>query len=303
MENAKSVVVKDLFFLDALRGIAALIVMIGHARWLLWEGYSEGFVKHPQDYSLVGKVFVYVFSVFRYGHQAVMFFFILSGFLIHLKYSRQLAHNPSRKFGLKDYLYKRIKRIYPPFLFALLLTFLLDVWGIGMDYTIYFGKTPNNLLNSNISVNHSLINLVGNLFFLQNENIVIWGTNNPLWSLKYEWWFYLIYPLVFLINRKSVFASLIFVLMVFATASFIQVREGYFFSSVFQYLFLWWLGTFLADIYTKRIKLNFFYLSFFVLILPVMVPDERVKFFCVNGSIVLNSIGFRFTCASILSWL
>src|SRR5665213_1414486 len=34
---------KYLQFLDGLRGLAALYVMVGHARWLLWEGYREGF--------------------------------------------------------------------------------------------------------------------------------------------------------------------------------------------------------------------------------------------------------------------
>src|SRR5665647_3307561 len=30
----------SLLFLDGLRGLAAFYVMVGHARWLLWEGYS-----------------------------------------------------------------------------------------------------------------------------------------------------------------------------------------------------------------------------------------------------------------------
>ena len=30
--------------LDGMRGLAACYVMLGHARWLLWEGYSEGYL-------------------------------------------------------------------------------------------------------------------------------------------------------------------------------------------------------------------------------------------------------------------
>ena len=63
-----------LYFLDGLRGIAALYVMIGHSRWLLWEGFSEGYLKHPDQYHFAGKLMVYFLSLFTYGHEAVLFF-------------------------------------------------------------------------------------------------------------------------------------------------------------------------------------------------------------------------------------
>ncbi|MBO9660262.1 MAG: acyltransferase family protein, partial [Chitinophagaceae bacterium] len=82
---------KSLAFLDGLRGIAALYVMIGHARWLLWEG-GAAFQSHMQDYSVWGKMQVYFFGLFKYGHQMVLFFFVLSGFVIHLKQSKAIAN-------------------------------------------------------------------------------------------------------------------------------------------------------------------------------------------------------------------
>src|SRR4029077_1171968 len=80
-----------LAFLDGLRGLAAFYVMVGHARMLLWEGYSEGFLKHPSNYSIGAKAVVYFFSFFRYGYQVVLLFFVLSGFVIHLRYAKQLC--------------------------------------------------------------------------------------------------------------------------------------------------------------------------------------------------------------------
>src|SRR5438552_18554076 len=89
----------NLQFVDGLRGLAALYVMVGHARWLLWEGYSEGFLKHPQDYSIFNKALVYLFSLFKYGHEAVLFFFVISGFVIHLRYAQALAaHGTAARF-------------------------------------------------------------------------------------------------------------------------------------------------------------------------------------------------------------
>src|SRR5271155_4374259 len=78
-------------FLDGLRGLAAFYVMAGHARWLLWEGYSEGFQRHPESYSAINKALMYFLSLFGHGDDAVLFFFVLSGFVIHLRYAQRIA--------------------------------------------------------------------------------------------------------------------------------------------------------------------------------------------------------------------
>jgi hypothetical protein len=47
---------EHLLFLDGARGLAALYVLIGHARWLLWEGFADGYLKHPEQYPFFSKV-------------------------------------------------------------------------------------------------------------------------------------------------------------------------------------------------------------------------------------------------------
>jgi peptidoglycan/LPS O-acetylase OafA/YrhL len=76
----------QLVFLESLRGLAALYVVIHHARWFLWEGYSKGYLKHPEAFNYFNKALMYFFSLFVYGHEMVVFFFVLSGFVIHLRY-------------------------------------------------------------------------------------------------------------------------------------------------------------------------------------------------------------------------
>ncbi len=309
----------NLFFLDALRGIAALVVMIGHARWLLWEGYSEGYLKHPDQYSVFEKVLVYFFAAFKYGHQSVLFFFVLSGFVIHLKYSKSLLKNPAATFNLRDYLYRRIKRIYPPFLFVVGVTFLLDSIGGSLGYSIYSHQTPNALINANITPNHSWGNLIGNLFFWKGPGVDVWGSNTPLWSLKFEWWFYMIYPLLFLLNRKSVLISGLLVALIFITATIIPIPSAIeFIQSVLEYLLFWWFGALLADIYTGRAKIPYLYLSAFIIILPVMIVygDNHVKndmmadglwalgfFGLLNVFFYLQQKGIMFTPLKRLKWL
>ena len=264
----------NLKILDGFRGMAALYVMIGHARWLLWEGFSEGYVNHPDTYSSFEKMFVYFFSLFRYGHQAVLFFFVLSGFVIHLRYSKLLMSGNYKSFDVRDYFKRRIRRIYPPFLFILGFTLILDGLGHYLGFSIYYHTTPNRLINSTIPFDHSFVNFVGNLIFLQNERITVWGSDTPLWSLKYEWWFYVIYPLMLLVNKRNILTSLIFVFLLFFLTLFIHVSSGSFFINVLQYFLSWWMGVVLADMYTRRVKANFSWFAPLVLMIPVLIRYE-----------------------------
>lgn len=261
----------DLFILDAFRGLAAFMVMAGHARWLLWEGYSEGYQQHPELYNSFEKALVYLLSVFRFGHEAVLFFFVLSGFVIHLRYSKNLVKDENASFDLFPFLVRRIRRIYPPFLFVLLFTFVLDRVGANMGWSIYAHQTPNELLNNNVQIDHSWINLLGNLVFWQNEQVTVWGSNGPLWSLKYEWWFYMGYPLLYLVTRRSAYGALLLVIALFAGAWYLSTQSHFFLILVLIYLLSWWMGTVLADIYSGRLKWKFSWLSPLVLLIPVML--------------------------------
>src|SRR5688500_13799557 len=144
-----------LSYLNSLRGIAAIYVMVGHARWLLWEGYNSGYLKHPEDYTYFDKFLVYFFSLFSSEHQAVIFFFVLSGFLIHLGYSYKLSGNVNASFDYRNYLFRRVRRIYPPLLFTLLITFLLDSMGSYFQYSIYFQGTPSPFINKYVEFSPS----------------------------------------------------------------------------------------------------------------------------------------------------
>ena len=74
--------IKDnLKILDSLRGFAAIYVVIHHSRSLLWEGYQYGYALHPANYSFFNKLLMYFFAAFKFGNEAVLFFFVLSGLL------------------------------------------------------------------------------------------------------------------------------------------------------------------------------------------------------------------------------
>src|SRR5207248_2247320 len=119
-----------------------LYVLIGHARWLLWEGFAAGFMKHPAQYPLLSKLMAFFALTFNYGHQAVIFFFVLSGFVIHLRYSQALEQDPQKaRLNVWQFYFRRFHRIYPLMVTAIVFTLILDGIGMSQGYSIYRQQT------------------------------------------------------------------------------------------------------------------------------------------------------------------
>ena len=94
--------------LDSLRGLAATIVLFDHFDYLLPPSLHATIEHSP-------------FKVLVNGHQAVVLFFVLSGFVLTLPYSRPVP------LPYRDFLLKRLCRIYLPYLAALVLSILADL--------------------------------------------------------------------------------------------------------------------------------------------------------------------------------
>jgi peptidoglycan/LPS O-acetylase OafA/YrhL len=269
---------EKLQFLDGLRGLAAMYVMIGHSRWLLWEGYTEGYLKHPEQYTAFGKFLVYFLSLFTFGHEAVLFFFVLSGLVIHLKYSVKLKSDSNYRFEFSSYFIKRVKRIYPPLIFAILITTILDLTGWYFGFSIYSHLTSNNSINGIVFGDMTLKTLAGNLVLVMDAITPVWGTNGPLWSLKYEWWFYMLYPLLFYLNKRNISWSFAAVSLLFV-ASFVAPAGTFLIVvQISSYLFSWWIGCIIADMMTKRINVRMSLFSLFTLVFPALIMFRKALF-------------------------
>lgn len=191
-EQARPAPRLSLKVLDGLRGGAAAYVMIGHAIWLLAQPAGPAVARPWWGWVQVGLAFL-----FRYGHEAVMLFFVLSGIVIHLRLAQSRAAG-NLKFDVKTYAWRRFTRIYPPLVGALLFTIAMDAVGRAVNPAFYSGAAPQADLNGILAQgNHSFITLVGNLTFAQTLLVPAFGTDQPLWSLSYEGFFYILYPLLF----------------------------------------------------------------------------------------------------------
>jgi len=181
-------------YLDWLRGIAALLVLLTHVRLGFFVSWPE---VEPASQTILNHG---LFFLTRLGHQAVVIFFVLSGYLVG---GQAVTQARARRFSLHHYLAARVARLYTVLIPALLLTATVDTLG--------------NQWNSSADGWQTFFL---NLFFLQMIFGPYYGTNGPLWTLSFEWWFYVLFGLaVFVYARPSIaqrsVAGLVIALLVY----------------------------------------------------------------------------------------
>jgi peptidoglycan/LPS O-acetylase OafA/YrhL len=177
--------------LDALRGIAALLVCAGHWRYLL-------FVDYPQIPLHRGWFFL-PYLMCTMGHQAVIVFFVLSGYLVGGHVLRALD---TGRWSWGAYLLQRGVRLWVVLLPALVLGGILDFAALHLHLApaLYAGQV-NNHITFDVHATLTWKALLGNCFFLQTIATPVFGSNGALWSLANEFWYYLIFPLGLLALR------------------------------------------------------------------------------------------------------
>jgi len=184
-----------LVYLDFLRGSAALLVCISHLSAFLFIPFNQ--ISSPGS---IEKVF-YFFSTL--GHQAVLLFFVLSGFLVGgsvIKLFQQY------RWSWEKYLLRRLTRLWVVLIPALLLTLFWDTLGEGINQAGYHGaffQISGSGPDPATPANHGLAAFLGNIFFLQTIVVPVYGSNGPFWSLSNEFWYYLIFPILLAVFAPS----------------------------------------------------------------------------------------------------
>jgi peptidoglycan/LPS O-acetylase OafA/YrhL len=173
-------------YLDLLRGLSALAVCLGHLRALFFVDFERA---QP---GLLGKLF-YFFTGF--GHQAVIVFFVLSGFFIIRTIDQSRADG---RWAVYDYSVSRLSRLWLVLAPALILTTTWDLVGTSLfpDALSYQGCLGAIISLKPIERITPEI-LAGNLFFLNTILVPSLGSNGPLWSLANEFWYYATFPMIY----------------------------------------------------------------------------------------------------------
>ena len=213
---------KDTNFIYLLRFIAAFLVVINH--------YS------PVRNALVNN-----------GGEAVSFFFLLSGFILVVAYEKQIMQN--NLASLAFYI-KRIARIYPLYLLALLLT-------LTYHFLVHNGHS------------HLMFKLPFELGMVQTW-LFPGAINYPDWSISCEFFFYLLFPL-YVLKLKDMrlqSAVLLAVVLLVATMSFsylfnsysiasmrVDLKEGYLYQHPIVRFPVFFWGNVLGFLYIKNLRI------------------------------------------------
>lgn len=171
-----------------IRGLSALAVMLGHVRGLFFTDYPE--LSHPSAFLHL------LYAVTGFGHQAVIVFFVLSGYFIGASVCDSVA---ARRWSWRIYLVNRLARLQLVLLPALVLGAIWDQIGLRLPQaaSFYYGGLYKYYLPS-VAERSTVPVFFGNLFFLQSVASPVFGSNGPLWSLSFEFWYYILFPALIL---------------------------------------------------------------------------------------------------------
>jgi peptidoglycan/LPS O-acetylase OafA/YrhL len=269
--------------LDLIRGLAAWAVMWGHLRALFFVDFRH--IEHNSAW-LRG---LYFFSGF--GHEAVMVFFVLSGFFISSAIiSRWLSGN----WSWRDYAIDRSSRLYVVLIPALLLGWVWDKAGSSIFASTGLYSQPIEGFGAAIAQNRVTPGIfLGNLLFLQTIVCPTFGSNGPLWSLANEFWYYILFPIALAAGMAWRVNSKRRAILITILAVFLAIFLG---SEILVGFLIWLAGTVLVLAFSncgfsgKAWLILYFLVS--SLVLSACLAAARIGYSEVLGSDLGVGLGF-----------
>jgi peptidoglycan/LPS O-acetylase OafA/YrhL len=269
--------------LDLIRGLAAWAVMWDHLRGLFFSDFQQ--VGRPSSLLKV----IYFFTGF--GNEAVLVFFVLSGFLIS---SAILGRRASGTWSWRDYAIDRASRLYVVLIPGLLFGLLWDKLGSSIFASTGIYSHPlENFASAIVQTRMGIGTFLGNTFFLQTILVPTFGSNGPLWSLANEFWYYILFPVALAAGiawkKRSILGAIAFAILAALLAVFVgwQILAGF---------LIWLAGTVLVVAYSKWPLRSKAWLALYVvvslLVLSVCLGAARTGNSVELGSNLAVGIGF-----------
>jgi len=166
-----------LLSIDALRGIAALGVVLYHAVHQTGGAVPHNLFQYPVR-------LIQLLSSF--GYIGVFLFFVISGFCIHLQWAKARAAGKDHQINFVAFWKRRLRRLYPPYLIALGIFLALTAVTAGIDVTHFF-----------------VYDVVMHLLMLHNiDPQTCYSINGVFWTLAIEEQLYLAYFLLLFLRIR-----------------------------------------------------------------------------------------------------
>lgn len=251
---------------DILRGLSAVLVLVSHARNFVLNDFAEGGDQGPI------KAAFYLST--GLGHYSVVIFFVLSGFLVSQSVVRTDWASARAAW---DYFIARLSRLWVVLVPALVLTACWDQLAILLTDSAFYRGTMAYFHSGPQGVAHlDPTTFLQNLGFLQTLASPVYGSNTPLWSLACEFWYYVAFPIVFLVSKPFGRAGFLVVTLVAVASLFLGVK----YDLVVLKLFPAWIFGYLAAICRtyplgKRASLSLLMASAVVLFISLVLTRTK----------------------------
>lgn len=165
-----------------VRALAAIEVAAAHLRAIFYPG-----MRTIADPSLWYQGFAFITG---FGHQAVLLFFVISGWLV----GGSLLDKWHQNSAIANYAVDRLTRLW---------TVLIPIFILSLLLSLSRGELDKGTIDYTSRGEFSTLTFAGNLIGLQLISVPAYGGNFALWSLSNESWYYLLFPLLVLMFRTD----------------------------------------------------------------------------------------------------
>jgi peptidoglycan/LPS O-acetylase OafA/YrhL len=243
--------------LNAFRGLAALLVALGHLEQVFLRPYSQ------------------VISPFAglLAQASVMIFFVISGYSITASIEG-LIGKPNSCY---EYFIRRFCRVMPPLVTVLLLMYLLH----NLAPYFFSTRTRDFISQSNLIRGGFYFDIgeaTGSLLFLNGFLTATPDANGPLWSLSFEVWLYGIFFAVYYAFTNNIKIPILIAVNFYLLLIFIDNSGNWLF---FKYSLIWFLGASSKIIMSTND-------------IPLMSYTGYTKVFFILSLMVTLFIGYRY---------
>lgn len=258
--------------LDGLRGIAAVIVLVHHCLIVIPFFLKVHFHEIDKEND---NLILQISHIFWAGHEAVLLFFILSGFVLY--------NNVKNPINYKKYLLNRFSRIYVPYIVSIILSASVYIF----FYQANLISNPNNFsswFKTMWPIPVDYLSIVSAIFMTGYNTHSI---NTVTWSLIHELRISLILPIIVWWVKKNNKLSLFLIIICFLfTISFVN-----------SFLVPIKFGKY---IYSILMNLNntIYYVIYFVIGIYMAINKE--KFIILIKKLSLLKISFLFFIGTLL---
>ena len=305
---------KRSYWIDALRGFFAIWVMFSHV--IPWSVINLS----TDSSSIPYRIIVFLtrgFQTVGETHPAVLCFIVLSGYCIHRNGLRDIGKQSVTKYAIR-----RLFRIYPVYIFAILIGVFSFIISTHNNAQLVQGLTATKA----IGILGLIVKSTGLSSFWPFAHSFSFQGNAPLSTVAVEMYLYALYPIVLYFVYKHKKESIIFygcifsfligvILMCFLNSLYGWWNNG----SIVGFFPYWWIGVFslnkrfseaiwrkknLLVVFWVLLSISIYLLSLrFTVIAEILAELRKVIFALIFGSSIWYFDTNVNVKNNILSWI